>query len=138
MANDRVSPRMKCNAVNHKFMAPDTLKIGDTVYLFDSNRRIYGKDRSGPIWREHWYPAKVTGETSRSWIIGDHPWTQCKLPKKGKPSFAIAYSQEEIDRESWIQDNRYQISKLVDRCGDYEVLQKIAELLGYKQERATE
>lgn len=109
------------------------LKVGDTVWLFDENRRVYAKDRQGgPIWREHWYPMTISGETSRSWIIGEHAWHSYKLPKKGKPGFKIAYSQEEIDRAAWVHDNRYRLSHEIDRCEDYDTLKMVAELVGYR------
>lgn len=110
-----------------------SLKVGDTVWVFDQNRRIYPKDRQGgPIWSEHWRPEKITGETSRSWIIGNHAWTQKKLPKKGAAPFRVAYSQEEIDKAAWVHDNRYRLSHEIDRCEDYDTLKKVAELVGYR------
>lgn len=115
-------------------MNASDLKIGDTVYLFDSNRRVYPKNKNtqiGPIWREHWRPVKVTGETSRSWIIGE-AWDTHKLPKKGQAGFAVAFSQEEIDRAAWVHDNAIIISHMVSCCKDYAVLKHIATLVGYK------
>lgn len=78
------------------------------VWLFDINRRVYQRDASGrafgsPIWREHWEEQVIVGETRVSWVT---EWGK-KVPKKG--GWGIAFSEEEIAREAFVQDHRRNI-----------------------------
>lgn len=104
------------------------------VWVFDINRRIYrrdehGKAHGGPIWREHWREEKVVGETSRSWITE----RGTKVPKKGANSRLFAFSEEEIDRESYVQESRHKIADMVRRLTDHDTLKRVAECIGYQQ-----
>ena len=51
----------------------DKMKVGDKVWIFDTNRRVYpkvnGRVTGGPIYAEHFVQAEITGETSKSWIV---------------------------------------------------------------------
>lgn len=107
------------------------VSIGDPVWVFDINVRKYRKDENGrsfggPIWREHWRQQEIVGETRRSWI------TNCgtKIPKSG--ANGVAFSLEEIEREAFIQENRHRIADGVRGVKDYDLLKKIADLIGYK------
>ena len=108
----------------------------EKVWVFDENRRVYRKDKdgkslgAGPIWREHWREMKITGETSRSWIT---EWDR-KIPKKGFNPRFVCFSEEEIDRNAWIKENRNKIARVIERHNDYDLLQKVAQLIGYKEE----
>lgn len=101
------------------------------VWVFDSNRRVYRRDEDGrpyggPIWREHWRRHEIVGETTRSWITKHGT----KIPKKG--GYGIAFTEEEIDRAAYIQDNRHRIADRVLRLDDHDTLKRIAELVGYE------
>jgi hypothetical protein len=105
-------------------------KIGDTIWIFDSNRRVYPRDADGratggPIWREHWKPLVIVGETSRSWL------TDCgnKIAKKGTDPQNVSFSEAEIDRAAWVHDNAIKISRRVWACGDFEKLKAIEATL---------
>lgn len=106
--------------------------IGKKVWLFDENRRRYRKDESGrslggpPIWREHWYQVEITGETSRSWIIKNVG----KIPKRD--GRGIAFSEDEINKASFVHDNRHKIAELV-RNLQYDQLKKVADIIGYEE-----
>ena len=50
------------------------LKVGDTIWLHDINRRVYAKDVNGrsvgaPIFSEQFTPYVISGETKKSWLI---------------------------------------------------------------------
>ena len=108
--------------------------IGSPVWIFNSNRRVYREGaRGGPIWREHWMPEKIVGETSRSWIVGQGTWEK-KIPKKG-PWHGVAFSQEEIDNAAYVHEHRFRISEKVGRLDDFACLRKIAELIGYEERK---
>lgn len=109
------------------------LKVGSKIWRFSENRRIYRKDAQGrsyggPIWREHWQQVEITGETSRSWILRDK-----KIPKKGPLPWGYALDEQTIDRAAWVHDNSYLISVEVARERDYDKLQQIAAIVGYKE-----
>lgn len=82
------------------------LKIGDTIWFFNQNRRKYNDAQSGSIWRYHWEPQKITGETSRSWLTN----RRRKAPKCGAPG-TWAFSEAEIDDQEWRHAHRYRIRR---------------------------
>jgi hypothetical protein len=103
--------------------------IGQTIWRYDAYRDR--KDpNSRPTYREHWVPAIITGETSRSWIVGERDWNQYKIPKKG-PHPGWCFSEQEIDDKCWIH-NCWQISDAVRLVSDVGILRQIAELIGWK------
>jgi hypothetical protein len=121
------------------------MQIGDKVWIFDSNRRTYEDDQGNKL-RSPWYRGYfverfILGETKQSWIIGWHGATldsrgNYKVNKKTLTytnsyggNFKIHTSEEEIDRECWIQENQYKIREAVGFCKDYEKLKKIEEIL---------
>lgn len=109
--------------------------VGGTVWIFDLNHRVYRERRQGekyagggPIWREHWVPRKIVGETARSWVL---EWGG-KVPKKGADLSRIAFSAADIDRRAWVHDNRFLIERAISRIDDYETLRAVAALIGYE------
>ena len=105
--------------------------IGNFIWIFDINYRVYKKEESGrsfgaPIWKDHWRKYVIVGETSRSWIIDR--W-DTKIPKKG--GHGIAFSEEEINKLAFVEENKYRIAKMVEKCG-YEKLIAIANIVDYK------
>lgn len=113
------------------------IKIGDSVWFFDVNRRVYKQDQNGcsvggPIWREHWRKELVIGETSRSWLVG-HKYDLTKLPKKGDWPRDWVASEAEVNDREWVEHHRYRISRAIDSIRDASTLRKIAELIGYEE-----
>ena len=123
---------------------PIELRIGDPVWKFDSNRRRYSAPAKGRlygeiIWREHWAPYEVIGETARSWLIGHArgggpPYIVAKLPKSGKFTATLAreafcLSEAEIDERVWVHDHRMVIVNKVERCYDADILRTIEALV---------
>lgn len=116
------------------------IKVGDPIYQYDMNRRVYRKGKDGhttgsPITREHWVEKKIIGETTRSWLIGPD-WSLTKLPKKdlaeGKLT-GYCLSLEEVEQRVFVADHRHLISTVVS-VQDYDKLKAIADLIGYKPE----
>ena len=105
------------------------IKIGDTVFMFDINRRKYGPDRSGPVYREHFYPVTVTGETSRSWIVGPN-YAPIKVSKKNP--WAVLATTEMVEEAVWVETNRYKIERAVGALRDADKLRQIAAIVGYQ------
>jgi hypothetical protein len=118
--------------------------VGSTVWVFDYNHRVYTKAPDGSvyggrvIWREHWRPKTITGETSRSWIVQEHPWTPTiKIPKKDPPTHIYAFSEDEVIQRAWVNDHAHKIAEIINRRIDYSTLRKVAEVIGYKGDEDT-
>ena len=115
------------------------VNVGDPIWYFDVNCRVYRKDANGrsmggPIWAEHWREYAIIGQTSRSWIVGTE--SGCifgKIPKNKHCSWrGYARSKEEIQQKAYIEENRYAISEKLRSIDDYAVLRQIATLIGYE------
>ncbi len=98
------------------------MKVGDKVWRFDFNRRVYPKTPgfSAPIYSEHFYPDIITGETSRSWILGND-----KISKKSP--FCL-YTDEQKEDQIWANTYRYKIIDEV-RTSDIKTLREVAKIV---------
>ena len=105
------------------------------VWIFDSTRRVYGENKSSPIWREHWRKLEITGETSRSWLAGSG-YGQHKIPKKGPPNRHVAWSEAEIDNLEWDNATRYKIIRATQYCAVDQLIQ-IAQIVGIQGPKST-
>lgn len=111
--------------------------IGQRVWRFDLNRRVYERDadgnaRGGPIWREYWEPLVVIGETARSWLVGPEwmaksPERAMKIAKKDWPG-SLATSEEDIERVRFV-DQRHKLADRLKLCTDYDTLKAIEKAL---------
>ena len=104
--------------------------IGKTIWVYDINLRHYRRDEKGrsygpPIWRKSWRPNEVVEENRVSWILA----SGAKVPKKG--AVGVVFSEEEIDRLAFVEENKLRISDAV-RCWGYESLKQVADLIGYQ------
>ena len=121
------------------------MQIGDKVWIFDNNHRIYEDDKgnklSGAPWyRGHFVERYILGETKQSWIIGyendcvDYRFN-LKVNKKtmivnGHALGTKLYlSEEEINQACWMQENSYKITQRLQRCNDYNILKQVEKLL---------
>lgn len=101
-----------------------TLKIGDTVWVFDHHRRVYPPDKKGgPIFREHFYPVTIKSATTRSWVLSNGR----KVNRKTLAGIFV--SEADVEKRCWVQENRYRISRQLERCDDYEVFKSVEKLL---------
>ncbi len=104
------------------------MKIGDTIWRFNTNRRVYSDDKSAPIWREHWEPLTIIGETTRSWLVGYY-YKPYRVPKKGSDPRQWVFSEEEIENRDWVERHKHRISRAVLHA-DYYALKEVARILG--------
>lgn len=121
--------------MNNKTVAD--LKVGDTIWVFDQNRRVYEDRHSSPIWIKHWRPCKITGETARSFIVdGDRGWRAWKLAKKGGIKLPAHCSAVAFDHAgiSWyhLREHRWKLAETVRRVDDIETLCQIAAIVGFE------
>ncbi|WP_242325834.1 MULTISPECIES: hypothetical protein [Bacillus cereus group] len=113
------------------------MKIGDKVWVFDDNIRVYEDENGNKSYRAN-FRAKfveryIIGETRVSWIVGyrmdTSPDIGVKLKKKDRTFFI---SEEEVEQACWIHNHRYKIKDKLDRCNDYGKLKQIADILNYQ------
>ena len=112
---------------------------GETVYVFDHNRRVYETNpetgrRGLVIYREHFVPLIVFGETPRSWLAshdGTDKWEHMihKLDKKQSPDRGRWYTKAQMEDAVWLEENRRKIANVVERLSDVSLLKQIATLL---------
>lgn len=125
------------------------LKMGDVIWQFDVNSRQYrtrkGHSYGSPIWRAHWRPMVIVGETKMSWLVVSQSLAQyshgqaldpkrcVKLSKKNPDRISWVFSEEELDERSWINDNRVRLSEVIRDFKDYETLKKVAALINFQE-----
>ena len=121
------------------------LAIGSTVWIFDAERRVYAKEKmspgklwysGAPIWREHWRPTAIVGETRVSWILGHDQGK--KISKRDLAAGTVRgalTSEADLDAACYVHEHA---SKIGDRVGRIsggqkaaEALRQIAALVGY-------
>ncbi len=111
-------------------------KIGDTIYRFDINRRVY-RDRTpgsfgggAPIYSEHFEPLKIIGESKASWLL-EHRQSVGKrvLAFNGYPR--KFFTAEQMDDDIWANEHRYNIKERLTRVS-VEQLRKVAAIIGYE------
>ena len=112
------------------------LAIGDTVWVFDTNRRVYPKDDGGPIYREHFRPLKITGETRASWLLEEGLKIDKANGQLRKPSpsgwYGLSqrvYSASEVEDACFVEAHRYPLSRAVQRCEDAAALRTLHQIL---------
>ena len=118
------------------------MKVGDKFWSFDSNLRRY--DGTRLIYRGHFFPVEIIGETSRSWSIGharsNFPRELFKVPKadpfrKKYGEFGtrpIILTDQMVNDEIWDVDHRHKISRQIEKV-DTSILRQVAELIGYEE-----
>lgn len=79
------------------------MKIGDTIWH-------YG------------HPYEITGETSKSWIIGKESWKN-KVPKKNPPEGYTFSRQETAD--FMLIKNSWQVARAVEACRSVGILRRV-------------
>jgi len=123
------------------------MQIGDKVWIFDSNKRVYEDDKGNKLdncwYRGHFREKYIIGETKQSWIIGYEgndidSRTNFKVNKKTL-TYSITnnfgldkklyISEEEIKRKCWVYENRSGIIRKIEQCTDYDKLRKIEDIL---------
>jgi len=116
----------------------DEIKIGSLFWAFDGNRRKYDEDRRC-VYEYHFYRVEVTGETSRSWIIGYAGGyrEQFKVPKKNPfPDFNAAIFTDKMKEDDiWFHNNAYKISDCfrIGRKITADTMRQVAKIIGYKE-----
>ena len=114
--------------------------VGDTVWLFDEDRRVYATPEpgriwgtGGPIYREHFVERRIVSEGPRSWVLdtGEKVNKQTRLTKRDHRGIAKALflSLAEVEDSCYLKENHYRIADKVRTCRDAAVLRQIARLV---------
>jgi hypothetical protein len=123
-----------------------TLKVGDTIYRLDYNRRRYQRDANGrahgaPIYSEHFDPRVIEGETPRSWLVeGGRTKVAKATVRESAARTGFGYQWFTADGMAaaiWRHENFHHLMRHAERNATFEQLQQIATLVGYRPE-ATE
>ena len=117
----------------------DALKVGDTIYRFDHNRRVYDKPgMSGHlVYAGHFVPEVISSETKQSWLIHRGGKIEWKVNKKTMRSAQTNrqfgqqfHSAEGMQDDIWRNDHRHKIERLMPSATAAQ-LRQIADILGY-------
>ena len=111
-------------------------QIGDTIWHFDENRRVYERDDTGrafggPIYAEYYKPYKIVGEEARSWIVESNTFKQKVAKNRIDRSPTEWFSDAARLDNIWKHDHRHKIRNLIDQA-DAATLRKVAEIIGYQ------
>lgn len=118
----------------------EQLKVGDTIYKFDTNRRVYNKaDGIGGqvIFREHFTPHQIMDETKLSWIVGPD-YAKLKVNKKTMTTASFGgmsgyrfYTDKGKEDRIFENNHRHKICRLVESCSA-DKLKQIAAIVDYE------
>lgn len=121
-----------------------SIKVGDTLYRFDENCRVYPEDAKGrrtgsPIYSKHFNGYAITGETPKSWLI-DVYGRQVKVSKSelreaGRNGYGATlwYTAEGMADKIWMHDHGYKLAEYVRYKCTVDQLREIAKLIGYSE-----
>jgi len=113
--------------------APENLRVGGFIWMF----RYVGRD-----YRKNWSKVEITGETSRSWLIGRGHDTKkiSKADLKEGVVHSFLATEAEVDADCYLNAHGRRIAEAVQWLCSHESrpalkvaakLRQIAELVGY-------
>ena len=111
----------------------DEIKVGTSLWAFDENLREWVDGKMVPGC--HFHEVEVTGETPRSWIIGeaDSYYGSFKVPKKNPfpDENPRIYTDQMKEDAVWMEKNRDKISDATSRYSGLSVskYRQIAKIL---------
>lgn len=116
-------------------------KVGDTIYKFDENHRVYRRDKDGraqggPIYAEHFFPFVIQGETKHSWLTGyrgEEKVNKRTMRSAGKGGFHGHdwFTEEGKAGRIWLARHRHKIIRHLEHATE-EQLRRVAEIVGYR------
>lgn len=114
------------------------LKIGDVLFNFNGNRRVYNQPKSGgyasggPIYEKHFAEATIVGETKNSWVMSLYETKVNKKTLQSSTKYADHgyFTKSGMEADIWLHEHRYRIAKLVESAG-VEQLKEIARIVDY-------
>lgn len=110
------------------------LKIGDTLWFFSANNRVYRAGGGPPIYSHHFRPYTIDGETKPSWVMSNGEKVNKKtLASAGSHSYGGRgyFTAEGMAADIWDNDHRQKIIEVVRRI-DVPTLKAIAKIVKYE------
>lgn len=110
-----------------------SLKIGDTLYNFDGNRRSYQPGVSGgPIYEKHFLGVEIIGETKQSWIMDLYRTKVSKKTLQSAMHFADRgyFTKSGMEADIWLHNHKHRIVRAVEGAS-IDQLKEIARIIGY-------
>ena len=114
--------------------------VGDTLWRFDINRRVYPRDKkghqTGPIYSEHFESHKIGSETPQSWLITDG-YGVVKVNKKTMKSSSRNgwgyhwFTDDDREDAIWLHENKHHIINIIQNA-DSSLLRTVAAAIGYQ------
>jgi len=116
------------------------LAVGETIWRFDENHRVYDKPGIGGriVYKEHFVPEKITGETAQSWLV---QWGERVVWKINKKTLTTAmkngfhgaqfFTAEGMEENIWVLDHRHKIARLLEQATAANI-RACGEILGYQ------
>lgn len=116
-------------------------KIGDVLFLFDINRRVYREPGrvggGGPIYAEHFRPLQIVGETKQSWLLqNDYKASKKDLANPDLRPRKYFTTDQRAD-DIWVNDHGHRIVALL-KSATAAQLRQVAAIVGYKPDPAAE
>lgn len=114
-------------------------KIGDPIWIFDDNQRVYskpdGSKTNAPIWHGHWKRRVITAETSRSWLLDGSEnakkSSRVRVEKNHQKTFTSpCFSREEIDQRFSALLTASKVRDAIFRNADPNMILRLAGMLG--------
>lgn len=111
--------------------------VGQRVWEFDENKRVYRKPEEGriysgnPIYAEHFREHVVAEVLPRSYLVrsAGHFATTKYSHEKAERKFR---TDEQKDQQTWMNYHRVMIVEMVRENCDPAVLKRVAEAIGYQ------
>lgn len=119
------------------------LALGNALWHFDINHRVYkpapdGQSRytGGPIYREHYTPRIIVGETKRSWLVEGGGRSTAKVSKVDLTSArehaaSGFFTTEAMEADIWLHEHKHEILRQLQMSRDAFLFKQIAGLIGY-------
>lgn len=113
------------------------MKIGDKVFYYDRDRRVYREDSSRPVYQEKFRETEIVGETKTAWLTtGNRKFSkkpkQSKCPEQFTAHHDRLFTRQDVDDAVYVYDHRHRIAERIRDVEDAGFLQEIARLVGYK------
>jgi len=111
------------------------MKLGDTIWLFNENKRVYKDGHSGPVYREHFEAHTIVAENRASWILDNEDGMKIdkrtellRQPERGGwygRSCYVYATQQAVDDACYVREMRATLSRLILNCTDVNIIRAV-------------
>lgn len=115
-------------------LTKDEISVGDTIWMFDINHRVYEERHFAPVYEKHFLPHQIVGETPQSWLVEEFG-REIKVNKKTMRSAGRGgymghkwFTHQQMEDDIWCHGKRPAIMRRVESATASE-LRDIARFL---------